>query len=163
MLRRFGQQLLGPDLVGPKSLGKLDYLPDVGPRLTRRLDHLVPALRASLRVTADALLLYPHGRGQYQVGRLGRHRWIRIGYDDGAIAASFDEGNLAVRLPMSEVRQWAQSGQVSILAEQSVGESQSLTLLVEKDFKCLSPGHHRPDEDDDDTFPHPDADSGAGC
>jgi len=83
--------------------------------------------------------------------------------NEGPSAASFDQGNLAVRVPMSEVRQWAQTDQVSILAEQAVGESQLLTLLVEKDFKCLSPGHHRPDEDDDDTFPHPDAGSRDGC
>jgi len=83
--------------------------------------------------------------------------------DKGPSAASFDHGNLAIRLPKLEVRQWAGSDQVSILAEQSVGGSQSLTLLVEKDFKCLSPGHHRPDDDDDDTFPHPDAGTGNGC
>jgi len=83
--------------------------------------------------------------------------------DEGPSAVSFDQGNLAVRLPMSEVRQWAQSDQVSILAEQSVAGSQTLSLLVEKDFKCLSPGHHRPDEDDDDTYPHPDAGTENGC
>ena len=83
--------------------------------------------------------------------------------DEGPFAASFGQGSLAVRLPMSDVRQWAQSDQVSILAEQSVGESQVLSLLVEKDFKCLSPGHHRPDEDDDDTYPHPDAGSNNAC
>jgi len=83
--------------------------------------------------------------------------------DKGPSVASFDQGNLAVRVPISEVRQWAQSDQVSILAEQAVGDSQMLSLLVEKDFKCLSPGHHRPDEDDDDTFPHPHAGSENGC
>ena len=82
---------------------------------------------------------------------------------EGPPAASFDQGSLAVRLPASEVRQWAESDQVSILCELAVGESEMLSLLVEKDFKCLSPGHHRPDEDDEDTYPHPDAASGNGC
>jgi len=34
---------------------------------------------------------------------------------------------------------------------------------VEKDFQCLSPGHHRSDEDDEDTYPHPEAGTGEGC
>ncbi len=58
--------------------------------------------------------------------------------------------------------EWAESDQVSMIAEQALGDSGALTLLVEKDFNCLSPGHHRPDEDNDDTYPHPEAASGGG-
>jgi len=35
--------------------------------------------------------------------------------------------------------------------------------LRTKNFSCLAPGHHRPDEDDADTYPHPEAESGGGC
>jgi hypothetical protein len=83
--------------------------------------------------------------------------------DGGDFSASFNDGNLTISLPQAEVTEWAQNDQVSIVAEQALGNSDSLSLLVEKDFKCLAPGHHRPGEDDDDTFPHPEAETGNGC
>ena len=78
----------------------------------------------------------------------------------GHAEARFDDGDLAIMLPADQVRQWAGTDQVSIAASQTVGSSE-LSLLVEKDFQCLSPGHHRPGEDDEDTYPHPDA--AGGC
>ena len=83
--------------------------------------------------------------------------------DDAGFSASFQDGNLAISLPQSEVTQWAQNDQVSIVAEQDLGNSDALSLLIEKDFKCLAPGHHRPGEDDADTYPHPDAGTANGC
>lgn len=83
--------------------------------------------------------------------------------NNGDFSASFHDGNLTISLPEAEVTEWAQNEQVSIVAEQALGNSDSLSLLVEKDFKCLAPGHHRPGEDDDDTFPHPEAETGNGC
>lgn len=82
--------------------------------------------------------------------------------DDDAASANFEQGTLAIYLPAADVARWAGSEQVSIVAEQAVDNSDPLSLLVEKDFKCLSPGHHRPGEDDIDTYPHPDA-AGGGC
>ena len=79
------------------------------------------------------------------------------------VSASFEGGNLAIRIPIGEARQWAQSDQVSIVAEQPTGDSGTLSLLIEKDFMCLSPGHHRPDEADVDTYAHPEAETGNGC
>lgn len=83
--------------------------------------------------------------------------------DKAPVSAHFDLGSLTISLPASEVEQWAQTEQVSIVAEQRVRDSETLSLLIEKDFQCLSPGHHRPGEDDTDTFPHPDANTGLGC
>jgi len=83
--------------------------------------------------------------------------------DDSKVSASFSEGKLVIRLPISELTQWAQTEQVSIVAEQALEDSGTLSLLIEKDFSCLAPGHHRPDEDDEDTFPHPNADSADAC
>lgn len=82
---------------------------------------------------------------------------------DDSVTASFNNDCLAIRLPATDVAQWATTDQVSIVAEQAIDSSGGLSLLVEKDFKCLSPGHHREGEDDEDTFPHPEADSGKGC
>ncbi len=83
--------------------------------------------------------------------------------DDGRISAAFDDNTLSIRLPAGDVERWASSDEVSLLAEQETGGPEPLSLLVEKDFQCLSPGHHRPGEDDEDTYPHPEADSGRGC
>jgi len=77
--------------------------------------------------------------------------------DEGTFSVSFNDGNLTICLPKSEVAQWAQTDQVSIVSEQALGKSDALCILIEKDFSCLAPGHHRPSEDDADTFPHPDA------
>ena len=86
---------------------------------------------------------------------------LQVSGDDAA-SANFEHGTLAIYLPAVDVARWAGSDQVSIVAEQAVNESDTLSLLVEKDFKCLSPGHHRPGEDDVDTYPHPEA-VGGGC
>jgi hypothetical protein len=80
---------------------------------------------------------------------------------DSTISATFDNGNLSVRLPKSMVRDWASADDVSLFAEQKVSGSNTLSLLIEKDFKCLEPGHHRDCQDDEDTFPHPSGQSRA--
>jgi hypothetical protein len=77
--------------------------------------------------------------------------------DDSSISATFDSGSLAVSLPKSRVLDWASTDEVSLYAEQELSGTSSLSLLIEKDFKCLEPGHHRDCEDDADTFPHPGA------
>jgi hypothetical protein len=62
---------------------------------------------------------------------------------------------LTVRIPQPDIRQWAESEQVSISSEQNLDAGEQLKILVEKDFACLSP---REGEDESDMFPHPDAD-----
>jgi len=77
------------------------------------------------------------------------------------VSASFDNGSLVVSLPKSSVLDWAGSDEVSLVAEQELSGASSLSLLIEKDFSCLEPGHHRDCEDDTDTFPHPRAQTGS--
>ena len=79
--------------------------------------------------------------------------------ESSTISATFDNGSLVVSLPRSKVLDWAGTDEVSLYAEQEISKSYSLSLLIEKDFKCLEPGHHRDCEDDEDTFPHPAAQS----
>jgi Family of unknown function (DUF7009) len=78
---------------------------------------------------------------------------------DSDISASLDNASLVVSLPQSLVSDWAATDEVSLSAEQKVSGTGSLSLLIEKDFTCLEPGHHRDGEDDEDTFPHPSAQS----
>jgi len=79
--------------------------------------------------------------------------------DDNAISASFDNGSIVVSVPRSMAQDWASTDEVSLHAEQILPGAGSLSLLIEKDFSCLEPGHHRNCEDDQDTFPHPRAQS----
>lgn len=71
------------------------------------------------------------------------------------ISAGFDNGTLVVSLPKSKVLNWAGTDEVSLHTTQEVSGAGLLSLLIEKDFSCLEPGHHRDCEDDEDTFPHP--------
>jgi hypothetical protein len=75
--------------------------------------------------------------------------------DEGKFSTRFNDGNLVICVPADELSQWAKTDQVSMAAELALEGSDALSLLIEKDFSCLAPGHHRPDEDDADTYPHP--------
>ena len=77
--------------------------------------------------------------------------------ENGDSTTSFKDGNLVVRLPRADLEKWAGSETVSLSSEQNVADAGTLSLLIEKDFECLAPGHHRDCEDDENTFPHPNA------
>ena len=70
-------------------------------------------------------------------------------------SAEFRDGNLVVTLPKADAEKWASTDEVSLLSNQPLANAGTLSLLVEKDFTCLEPGHHRDCMDDEDTFPHP--------
>ncbi|MEM8816492.1 MAG: hypothetical protein AAFX56_11395 [Pseudomonadota bacterium] len=67
-------------------------------------------------------------------------------------AAYFSENRLTVRLPETTVLAWASTEQVSMSGEQRLDDGELLTLLVEKDFRCLAP---RDSEDESDMYPNP--------
>lgn len=81
--------------------------------------------------------------------------------DHDDVSASFGNGSLVVSLPKSRVRDWATTDEVSLTGTQKVSDTRALSLLIEKDFSCLEPGHHRECEDDVDTFPHPSTQAGS--
>ena len=78
-----------------------------------------------------------------------------------AMQAQLENSSLIIRLPASQISGWATTDEVSMLAEQELPGGDKLTLLIEKDFSCLEPGHHRGCEDDEDTYPHPSRSSAA--
>ena len=75
--------------------------------------------------------------------------------DNSDFSAMFDNDTLFIGLPKSKVLDWASTDEVSLIAEQKLSGSKTLSLLIEEDFSCLEPGHHRDCNDDEDTFPHP--------
>ncbi|RMG24948.1 MAG: hypothetical protein D6730_11730 [Bacteroidetes bacterium] len=68
------------------------------------------------------------------------------------VQASFDGACLQVALPQDLARQWTETAQVGISHEQPLEEAGTLSILIEKDFRCL---HKRPGEDESDHYPHP--------
>ncbi len=67
------------------------------------------------------------------------------------ITATFEAGRIAVAVPEALARQWALSEEVSLKAEQPTNIGETLKILIEKDFKCLTPR----EEDESDNFPNP--------
>ena len=84
----------------------------------------------------------------------GRSLRYRLESGAGSATADLGDGGIVVRFPVEAIRRWAQPDEVSLEAEQPLGEGECLKLLVEKDFRCLSP---REGEDDADLFPNPGA------
>jgi hypothetical protein len=68
-------------------------------------------------------------------------------------SASLEDNRLVVGLPAPEIAQWANDdAAVSLHGEVVLADGSQLTLLVEKDFRCITP---REDEDQSDLFPNP--------
>lgn len=78
------------------------------------------------------------------------YRLIRS--DQSAVTSSFDNGIITIAVPMIEARDWAENDRVGIEAICSNGSSKGLTILIEKDFACLTP---RAGDDDKNSFPNP--------
>jgi hypothetical protein len=114
-----------------------------------------------LRILGDSLRLRLSQSEVDQLGKDGRvEDGIRFGpqgarlmyalvADDAAAApsASFDASRIVVSVPTGAVRTWVDSDQVGMSAQQG-----NLHILIEKDFKCLTP---RPGEEQYDGFPNP--------
>jgi hypothetical protein len=77
--------------------------------------------------------------------------------DDEDMVASFENGRIAIGMPREIIPEWADTDLVTLYTEQKLSGEGVLQILVEKDFTCLEPGHHRNCEDDSDTYPHPSA------
>jgi hypothetical protein len=77
--------------------------------------------------------------------------------DNEDMVASFDDGRIEISMPREIIPEWADTDLVTLYTEQELPGDGKLEILVEKDFTCLEPGHHRNCEDDQDTYPHPSA------
>lgn len=69
----------------------------------------------------------------------------------GEVSVSWENGSLVVSVPQALAQHWASTDLVAMNAVLR-RDDQVLQVLIEKDFKCLTP---RPDEDESDTFPNP--------
>lgn len=69
------------------------------------------------------------------------------------ICSNFSGGILKIMLPAHLATVWAKGDETGLEAIQESNETQTLRILIEKDFACLKP---RAGEDDPHAFPHPD-------
>jgi hypothetical protein len=64
--------------------------------------------------------------------------------------AEFENGTISISVPEEEVANWATTDKVGMQKIFTFEKSSDLDVLIEKDFKCLSPR-----SDEEGLFPHP--------
>lgn len=74
--------------------------------------------------------------------------------DISDLSADFISGKVVVYIPSEVGENWASTEEVGMENHQPLPGEDSMRILVEKDFQCLKP---RPDEDESDNFPNPEA------
>lgn len=72
--------------------------------------------------------------------------------DEPEITACFEDSEIKVTVPAASAKAWANSEQVGLNGAQQISDETHLTVLIEKDFRCLAP---RPGEDESDSFANP--------
>lgn len=79
---------------------------------------------------------------------------LKASADENSLSITFENGQISISLPSSEIKEWANTELVGIAKTQALADGSNLQLLVEKDFQCL---HKRPGENETDNFPNPQA------
>ena len=69
-----------------------------------------------------------------------------------SLAASYAANVIQVVVPTMVAQKWAEPEEIAVRGEQPLAGDGCLTILLEKDFVCLTP---RDGEDDSDAFPNP--------
>ncbi|MBO3697586.1 hypothetical protein [Roseivirga sp. E12] len=67
------------------------------------------------------------------------------------LGSYFNDEVITINLPQASVESWIESDQVGIKGELPLENGDKLSILVEKDFKCLTARS----EDESDMFPNP--------
>lgn len=80
--------------------------------------------------------------------------------DVDALSATMAHCAITVHLPKALAKTWVETEQVGFDAHQPLDNGESLYILVEKDFQCLTA---RPNEDESDNYAHPPVEAGHKC
>jgi len=75
---------------------------------------------------------------------------VRLERGGARVWARYVGGAIELFVPQAEGEAWATGGDVSIVGAQAV-DGGELSILIEKDFRCLTPRG----AEDDDAFPNP--------
>jgi len=106
-----------------------------------------------LRVTQSETRQLATGSGVSEFITVAQTRWVYClaSTDSPYLQARLADNQLTVLVPKETLTTWANSDQVTLDCPQRDPASEP-SILVEKDFACLTP---RTGDDDADTFPHP--------
>ena len=74
----------------------------------------------------------------------GTLRYTLVISDSDSTYATFHNNQISVFVQSETAREWATTDQVGIESEQPIGDSETLSILIEKDFVCVG----RPDDPD---------------
>jgi hypothetical protein len=84
---------------------------------------------------------------------IGGSLTYRLACGNGSeVSANLEGTILTVSVPASEADDWTATKRVGIEGSQTSDNGPSLSILIEKDFACLTP---RAGDEDKDSFPHP--------
>jgi hypothetical protein len=72
--------------------------------------------------------------------------------ENAPLSSSFGSNSIVVNASRAAVAHWAESNDVGLYGEQPTSRDDTLTIAIEKDFRCLDP---RRDEDESDNFDNP--------
>jgi hypothetical protein len=76
---------------------------------------------------------------------------LRVANNDQNIIASFNDNCISIGISEGIIDKWAGTDEISISGKVKISDQEELSILIEKDFQCLSPR----EEDETDMFPHP--------
>ena len=84
---------------------------------------------------------------------------LRTDLKDAEISATYGDNVIDIRIPEKAALTWARTDQVTLSHVEPVTDGE-LRVVIEKDWNCLAP---RSDEDESDSFPHPETGTGKVC
>ncbi len=90
----------------------------------------------------------------------GRLEYRLQAFSGATVQASLCGSNIVIEVPERELARWCNSQQVGISAKIQGTDETSLSILIEKDFRCLDP---LVPEDQSDTFANPLGTQHAAC
>ena len=115
----------------------------------------IQANSVRVRLTQGEVRTLAQGQGVEQTTRFSPASAVVTRIETAAqtpsVAARFDGRRLTLSISLELVRRWADTEEVGIEGEQSIGEDQWLHILIEKDFECLHSGK----DQNIDVFPNP--------
>lgn len=77
---------------------------------------------------------------------------LRVRAEAEEISARIACNRVEISLPENAAKNWAETNEIGLYAEQNIDGAKRLKIIVEKDFVCVE----RPsDADNKDAFPHP--------
>lgn len=108
-----------------------------------------------LRLTQTEVRKLGEGQTISETTQFGPNNYLEYklrGVDIADIQAHFQNGEITIELPKNISNPWAKGTEISLRKNIEIEGETTLSVLVEKDFKCKT---DRVEEDEEDMFPNP--------